>query len=294
MEGMNRGMESEMNFIQSPENKRENQLEKMLEPYVFSKKTEPDMTSLAEEEGRRNLYNVRAIKDEGPLCDLKKGFQQKLLQCEKMEDVFKMLKGIKGKFCSDFSSALQQEMKAKLPRTKYQEAIRPKEDKETGKEIPAYLLKAKERFSDMEKGMLREITAVRAFNAISGEVSGLKLKAQLASPEMDTNNKVDVIAYDLDNDKIVFSIQVKGDNSGECEVVEEIKDNPTDRKKKEFYRGSQRFEKSLNASDPDIKVIKIWLSISDNDIKTEGIGIDEDLRVDIEYGIRRILNIYRK
>lgn len=292
MEGSG-NMGREGDFIESREKQIENPVKKLMQDYAFIKKTEPELSSLAEEEGRGHVYDKRSVKNESQLCNWKKSFQEKLLLMEKMEEMINQLKSIKGKFCNDFAVALQKEMKVKLAPSKYKEMTRLTEDEETKKMVPAHFLKAREIFDDMEKGMLREITAIRALN----EISDLGIEAKLANSELDINNKIDIIACSTGNDSldnIVYAIQVKGNhNSANNEAVEEVTDNTEDSKKKEFYKGSERFEKKLNRVNSDVKVIKIWLNISDQDIKIEGAGVDNNLKVSIEYGLREILKKYR-
>lgn len=281
--------------LDSRENK--NPMKELVGEYVFLEKKEIDsfLPALAQEEGRNHVSGERVVKNEEKFCNWKKNLQEELLSKKNMEERIKLLKGIKGKFCNDFAAALVESMKEKHAPAIVKEMNRLVLDEETGKQIPASLLKAKEFFGEMEKGMLREITTVNVLNAIP------KLKAAIANSFLDVNCNVDIVAY-LDDpekmDKIVFAIQVKG-RKGEYErkngeVLREVFAGDKDIKKEKFFSKSGEFDKKLKAKDSEVKMIKIWVNVPDGDITMEGIGYKNELKKDIETELLLILNKYQR
>lgn len=291
MEGSN-SMDREENFIDSRENK--NPMEGLVKDYVFSKEKEKkiSLSALAREEGRGIVFGNRSVNNESKLCNCKKSLEEDLLP-KKPEEISRYWKNIKKEYCENFALALTEGAENNLPRSKRKTKNRTVFDEEKGNMFSAAFQKAEKSFDELEKGIMREITINRVLNAISG----LNLKAEIASSDLDIKNKIDVIVYSIEADgmdKIIIAVQVKGGRGNENgKVAEEVFADNKDSKKKEFFDGCEKFEKKLKTKVSDARVIKIWINVSDDDITGEGAGYKDELKVDIEYELKKILAEYR-
>lgn len=289
MEGLKGENWEEKNF-DSRENK--NPMEDLAREFVFEKENKFSISDLAQEEGRGAIHGPgsRMVKNEEKLCNYKKSWQKKLLK-EKPEKIPECFCDVKKKYCDNFALALIEGAKNDLPPSRQKAKNRVILDEGTGIIAFDASKKAEISFTELEKGMMREITVNRILNAI------LDLKAEIASSDIDIKNKIDIVAYfekTSGMNKIILAVQVKGDYGNENgEAVEEVFAGAKDTKKKEFFYGSENFEKKLKAKDSEAKVIKIWINVSDDDITSEGAGYKNELKADIEYELKKILAKYQ-